>query len=149
MSAATAIAPPRRRTLERTGMTPEQELELLISEQRADDTHYVDVPGSQVSLDSPAPSGEGGTIGDEMIGRDPWDLVDACIDLGLEPAEVAFSGDLVDNMPLRRGGVLTDPRKINHGTINGYTNHKCKCAHCRGAWAKYLREYRAARRAEK
>jgi hypothetical protein len=144
---ASAVAPPRRRTLERTGMTLEQELELLIREQTTDDTHYVDVPGSQVSLDAPAPSGEGGTIGDELIGYDPWDLVDAVVDLELDPAAVAYSGPLVDHMPLRRGTVLTDPRKTPHGTAGAYQNHKCRCPRCRSAWATYVRERRAAQRA--
>jgi hypothetical protein len=152
MSAA-VMAPraPRRRTLERMGMTPEQELELLIREQEADDTHYVDVPGWQVSLDASAPSGEGGTIGDELIGRDPWELVDSAIDLGLNPAPLAYSGDLVDSMPPRRGllvGGLIDPLNIPHATAGGYQNHKCRCVPCTAAWATYKRERRVARRAE-
>lgn len=32
-----------------------------------------------------------------------------------------------------------------HGTINGYTNHKCRCGACRAAFATYQSEYRAKR----
>lgn len=28
-----------------------------------------------------------------------------------------------------------DPR---HGTVNGYSNLKCRCADCRSAWADYM-----------
>lgn len=29
-----------------------------------------------------------------------------------------------------------------HGTINGYSNHKCRCDDCRAAWRGYTRELR-------
>jgi len=32
-----------------------------------------------------------------------------------------------------------------HGTVNGYTNHKCRCQPCRDAFAEYVREYRTKR----
>lgn len=137
----------RRRTAD---MTLEQELELLIAEQAAGDTHYVDTPGWQVSLDANAPSGEGGSIGGELVGRDPWDLVDAALDLGLDPAEVAFSGDLIDALPHRRGllvGGLIDATQIPHATAGGYQNHRCRCIPCTTAWATYSRERRAAKKA--
>ncbi len=41
--------------------------------------------------------------------------------------------------------------KVPHGTLGGYTNHKCRCAECRAAKAGYMRVYlpkwRARRRA--
>lgn len=30
-----------------------------------------------------------------------------------------------------------------HGTDNGYTNHRCRCAPCSDARAEYMREWRA------
>lgn len=32
-----------------------------------------------------------------------------------------------------------------HGTTNGYTNHRCRCAPCRGAWATYIARRKAER----
>lgn len=29
-----------------------------------------------------------------------------------------------------------------HGTVSGYTNHKCRCVDCREAQAAYMRELR-------
>ena len=37
-------------------------------------------------------------------------------------------------------------RRVNeapHGTISRYTNRKCRCDHCRGAWREYTRQRRA------
>jgi hypothetical protein len=155
MAALTAARPRRLTALERMAMTPEQELERLVAEQEADDTHYQITSGTayewQVSLDALAPTGDGGTIGAELVGRDPWDLVDACIDIGLDPAEVAYSGDISHTLPRRRGllagGGLIDPTQIPHATAGGYQNHKCRCRPCKTAWATYSRERRAARRA--
>jgi len=43
---------------------------------------------------------------------------------------------------------LTPPnaagRQYRHGTISGYSGGGCKCEHCRGAYAKYRAERRAA-----
>lgn len=144
-------------------MTPEAELERLIAEQARDDRPWVDTPGWQVSLDAQllgSSQGDGGrherrsgggTVGDEQVGRDPWPLVDAAIALGLDPSEVAYSGDLVDHTPpprgLLRGRGLIDTRRIPHGTAGGYQNHKCRCIPCTNAWAAYKRERRAARKA--
>lgn len=30
-----------------------------------------------------------------------------------------------------------------HGTLGGYTNHRCRCEPCRRVWAEYHRHYRA------
>ena len=30
-------------------------------------------------------------------------------------------------------------RPFLHGTTSSYTNHKCRCARCRAAWADYIR----------
>jgi hypothetical protein len=148
--AALATRPRRLTALERTLMTPEQELERLILEQEADDIYWVRPQDSGVSLDmsymSQVHDGPPRLVG-EMVGRDPWDLVDAAIDLGLDPTELAFAGDLVDCLQPRRGDVLTDPRNTDHGTINAYANAKCRCLKCRAANAQYMRDYRAARKA--
>ena len=140
--AVTATRPRRLTALERTSMTPEQELERLIAEQEADDTHYVDSRGSQVSLDAPW---AGGTVGSEVIGRDPWELVDDAVDLGLDPTELAFRGSLADLRPHR--SAFANTGETIHGTANAYTNQKCRCEVCSAAWAKYMREYRASRKA--
>jgi len=151
---AVMTAEPRlsRRTLERQGMTPEQELALLIQEQADDDTSYASTErGREWSLDAPAPGSDGGSVGDEMVGRDPWSLVDDAIDLGLDPTEVAYAGDIVDSIPSRGGlfgGGLVDPNAIPHATAGAYQNHKCRCVPCTKAWATYKRERRAAKRAE-
>jgi hypothetical protein len=37
----------------------------------------------------------------------------------------------------------TEPH-FDHGTVTAYTNHKCRCDECRGAWAEYVKSYRKA-----
>lgn len=37
-------------------------------------------------------------------------------------------------------------QRFEHGTVNGYTNHKCRCDECRSAWATYVRTYRDSNR---
>lgn len=37
------------------------------------------------------------------------------------------------------------PREHWHGTVNGYTNRKCRCKPCKAAFAEYMAEYRAKR----
>lgn len=110
-------------------MTREEELALLIEEQRKDDTH-VQQPqyfGRHwvTSLDSAA-----GTHDDEK-----WDWL-----VGLEheenvpgaPAEIRtrhyFRPD--GRHGSDRGGVLI---QIPHGTDNGYNNYRCRCPECRAA----------------
>lgn len=34
-----------------------------------------------------------------------------------------------------------------HGTLGGYTNHRCRCDKCRAAWRAYMRKYMRDRRA--
>ena len=34
-------------------------------------------------------------------------------------------------------------RQYRHGTLSGYSAGKCKCEHCRGAYARYRRQRRA------
>jgi hypothetical protein len=147
---------PRRLTaLERATLSPEHELELLIAEQEHDErrSSWADTPPWQWSLDAPSTAADGmsGTVGADLVGRDPWELVDSAIDLGLDPGEVAYSGDIVDSTPpsrgLLRGRGLIDSRSIPHGTAGGYQNHKCRCIPCTNAWATYKRERRAARKA--
>jgi hypothetical protein len=122
MSAA-VMAPraPRRRTLERMGMTPEQELELLIREQEADDTFYVDRPSHIISIDAPSPTGEG-TLAD-LIGYDP------------ETGEQLVCFPLPATPPLANAS--------QHGTEYAYNRLGCKCAPCREAAASGRRARRA------
>lgn len=119
---AVVMAPraPRRRTLERTGMTPEQELELLIREQEADDTFYVDRPSHIISLDASSPAGEG-TLAD-LIGYDPE------------------TGEQIVCFPLPATPPLANADQ--HGTNYAYMNLKCRCRPCKDANSSYMREYR-------
>lgn len=122
MSVATLAAkPPSRRTLERMGMTPEQELELLIREQQKDDTHFIDRPAGEVSLDARAPDGTG-TVAD-LIGISEDGVIFLAESLGTHG--------------------LADPRLVPHGTLGGYTNHRCHCGPCRQANTEYRRKKRA------
>lgn len=120
---ALAVAPLTRRTLERRGMTPEQELELLINEQQADDTFYVDRPSGEISLDAPAPHGEG-TIGD-LLAYDE-------------------EGELLVMLPLPATPPLADANQ--HGTIYSYKRLSCRCLKCKAAQASFMREYRARKK---
>ena len=107
-------------------MTPEQELELLIAEQQADDTYYVDRREGEVSLDAPSPDGKS-SLGD-LIGVDE----DGELIVFFRPySDTAF-----------------DTQKSQHGTLYGYRRLGCRCVPCKRANACYMREYRAARRAE-
>jgi hypothetical protein len=102
-------------------VTPEEELELLIEEQRRDDTHIVRPErGYAFSLDAPTPDGDG-VLGD-------------CVGVDAD-------GEIVCLLPRRRGDVMGH---IPHGTTGGYTNHRCRCRRCRDAHAAYMRAYRPA-----
>ena len=116
--ATLAAKPPSRRMLERTGMTPEQELELLIREQQKDDTYFIDRPAGEVSLDAPAPD-HSGSVSD-LIGVDEDGYI--------------FLGESLGNSG------LADPRVIPHGTLGGYTNHRCHCGPCRQANTEFRRK---------
>lgn len=35
---------------------------------------------------------------------------------------------------------------VSHGTLNSYTNHRCRCAECRAANASYGRRWRKENR---
>ncbi len=125
MSVATLAAkPPSRRTLERMGMTPEQELELLIREQQKDDTYFIERQPGEISLN--APWHAGGEL------REVGDLLQ--VD---EDGVVSFGGEQFGH------SALADPRLVPHGTLGGYTNHHCRCARCRKANAEYRRKKRA------
>lgn len=144
MATPTLARPPlRRRSLERTAMTPEQELELLIAEQQADDTYFIDRPSHIISLDAPAPHGEG-AIGD-LIGFDPWPAIDSMIDAGLDPLDYDLDSDeLLVMLPLPATPPLADVSQ--HGTIYAYRRLRCRCVPCTAAQAKAVREYRASRK---
>lgn len=116
---------PRRRTLERTAMTPEQELELLIAEQQADDTYFIDRPAGEISLDAPSPDGRS-TISD-LIGVDE------------EGNLVVFFRPHSDT--------AFDVQKMQHGTIYGYRRLRCRCFRCTTAQAIAVADYRARRKA--
>jgi integrase len=72
---------------------------------------------------------------------------------GLGPDDLLFSYHLPDRPAGRPGSAvaqshgMTDPnengRRYRHGTLTAYNAAKCRCEHCRGAYATY----RAARRA--
>lgn len=126
MSVAMTACRQARRALERTAMTPEQELELLIAEQQADDTYYVDRPAGEISLDAPAPSGDG-TLGD-LVGYDD-------------------SGELVCFAPVPRASSPIG-NAGQHGTIYAYMRLRCRCAPCTDANSSYMRMYRARKRAQ-
>lgn len=123
--AAPAAKPLSRRTLERSGMTPEQELELLIAEQKRDDTDRVDRPSFVISLDAPTPDGKSTML--DLVGYDE-------------------DGQLVSFIPGTRD--CYDPRAITHGTRGAYTKFGCKCPPCRKANSDYIAEYRARRKSE-
>jgi hypothetical protein len=71
---------------------------------------------------------------------------------GLGPDDLLFSYQAPDRPASRRRlavvetAGLTDPdaqgRRYRHGTLTAYNAAKCRCEHCRGAYASY----RAARR---
>ena len=76
---------------------------------------------------------------------------------GLGPDGLLFSPDLLlpqaqpSHLQIVKEGVdlgLTPPnsagRHYRHGTISGYSGGGCKCDHCRGAYARYRAERRAA-----
>lgn len=143
-----AVLTPRRRrytALERETMTPEQVLDLLIAEQEADDTHRAHVPAAQVSLDAPVTDRTGGydegTVGSELLGYDPWGLVDAAIDLNIDPSALAYSGDLVSG--IRLPGLVD----VRHGTLTGYRKQGCRCPKCRKANSEHVAAYRARKAA--
>jgi hypothetical protein len=41
------------------------------------------------------------------------------------------------------GAVAEKAKRIPHGTYNGYINFGCRCKPCSGAWATYMRDWRA------
>lgn len=32
--------------------------------------------------------------------------------------------------------------RLQHGTLSGYKNHRCRCKRCAEVWEMYLQEYR-------
>lgn len=46
-------------------------------------------------------------------------------------------------------GICLYPEGKWHGTVGGYTNHKCKCAKCLAKWAEYNRPIKRAWRERK
>lgn len=41
---------------------------------------------------------------------------------------------------------VTLPARVQHGTINAYANHRCRCDECRTTWGDYQRRWRVARK---
>lgn len=139
MTVATMARPRGRRRYRTDGMSREEELQALIAEQQADDTQFIDRPDHVISLDALAPK-QDATIGD-LIGYH----------------EVYFKGDPESEHATGDGGLIAflslpaSPPLGNakqHGTNYGYMRMKCRCARCKEANAKYMREYRARKRAE-
>lgn len=73
----------------------------------------------------------------------------------LAPGDLLFTVDTVmDARPapeqptLDPPDGLTDPtpdgRQYRHGTLSGYSTGRCRCPHCRGAYARYRAQRRAA-----
>lgn len=121
MLAATVARPRRRRSLERATMTPEEELELLVAEQQADDTHFIRKQLGEISYDGPAPRLDGNV--EDYVGVDE---------------DGAFVSFLVG------AGESLFSVNVPHATFNAYNNLKCRCLKCR----KFMTEYRRLRRAE-
>ena len=44
---------------------------------------------------------------------------------------------------------IPDPADPRHGSVNGYSNLKCKCDPCRLEWNRFCREYQRAQRAKR
>lgn len=107
-------------------MTPEEELTLLIEEQRKDDT-YEQRPERFVSMSLDKPIGDardGATVG-SMFGVDE-------------------EGQVFCFLPRTRGYAMG--RLIPHGTPGGYTNHGCHCRACTSAQSARHRDWYARNR---
>ena len=87
-------------------MTREEELALLIAEQRADDTNFVQPEAGCVSIDAVK----------DYIAQDD-------------------KGRPVSLLRNERGTVLQSNSAPWHGTVGGYRNHGCKCVRCKAAKA--------------
>lgn len=120
MSAVQAEQPLRRRALERQGLTPEVELQLLIQEQQADDVYFVGKQPKVVSLDSPAPKGDG--VVSDFVG--------------------VIEGQIVSFLP--RGEESLFLISVNHASFDAYNNKGCRCRQCKTFMAEYRRQKRAA-----
>jgi hypothetical protein len=134
MSTLMAPPAPRRRTLERTGMTPEQELELLIREQEVDDTFFVRKAAGEISLEGPAPGGLSGTVSDFLGIAYDFDNLDP-----------DAQGEMVDFLPREEKSLFSVG--VPHGTMSTYTHHKCRCVKCKASFATYRRQKRAEAKA--
>jgi len=118
--AALAEAPLRRRALEKQGMTREQELELLIQEQQADDIYTVSSGISgRISLDGSVSSGEPVS---ELVG-----IVD---------------GQILSFLPRSRESLFLV--SLKHASFDAYNNKGCRCRQCKNFMAEYRRAKRAA-----
>lgn len=121
---ALAEAPLRRRALERAGMSPEQELELLIQEQTADDTYFVRKPAGERQLD--------GAVS-ELIG----------VEYDFDRFDSEAPGVVISYLPREEESLFSIC--VKHGIRSTYTNLLCRCVPCKGAEATYQRERRAAK----
>ena len=73
----------------------------------------------------------------------------------LQPGDMLFARRAPEQ-PMNRIRAVADPaalgltepneagRQYRHGTLGGYTAGKCRCEHCRGAYASYRAQRRAA-----
>jgi hypothetical protein len=121
MSAVEAVKPLRRRALERQGMTREQELELLVQEQQADDIYAISRPAREISFDAPSSTRSWLSVGNFI-------------------AEV--DGQVVSFLPRRQESLFFVSFK--HASFDAYNNHGCRCRPCKNFMAEYRRAKRAA-----
>lgn len=124
-------------------MTRAEELELLIAEQRKDDTSVASPEPhkglSLISLDSESNTQEhsGGlpSIREDYLVGEVYDF-----DAMIESGDYEAPGEVVGFIDVRpsRGYVM---RQIRHGTTDGYGNRGCRCALCKRAFADYMLAY--------
>lgn len=113
-------------------MTREEELALLIEEQRKDDTTRI-WPEHFVALSL-----------DAAVSMDDGDVFTLGSFVGVDE-----DGEIVSY--LRPRGPFFRPMNENeswHGTMGGYTNYRCRCPRCRQANTDHCRAYRRRKRAE-
>ena len=123
-------------------MTRDEELALLIEEQRKDDTSIASPEPhkglSFISLDSES-SGEhnGGlpAIREDYLAGEVYDF-----DAMIESGDYEAPGEIVGFIDVRpsRGYVM---RIIKHGTWDGYSNRGCRCDRCKAAATAKQLEY--------
>lgn len=116
-------------------MTREEELELLIEEQRKDDAAkivYPDVNGQSYAGSLNHETSEGATYQDSL---------GVIVDFGTGEEEV------VSFLTRRRGDVLGFAARLEHGLASSY-QRGCHCDKCKAASAAAMRDWRGRKKAE-